>query len=123
MYIRPPERLMYGTHTITSIKLLTKLRGEFSDLRSQRFFHNFNCIGPICICSLEEDNSHYFIRCPRFAHIRINLLSNISRNICSDISILPCDHLVNITLYGSNVYNNISNKLILMNIFDYLKCS
>ena len=61
--IHPPERLMYGIHAIMDIKLFTKLRVEFSDLASHRFFHNFDCI----ICSFEEeDNSHYFIRCPRF---------------------------------------------------------
>ena len=113
---------MYGIHAIMGSKFLTKLRVEISDLRSHRFFHNSNCISPIWICNLEEaDNSHYLIRCHRFYHIRTNLLSKISRIIGSDISILPCDHLVNIILYGSNVYNNITNKFILMETLEYIE--
>ena len=116
LYIRPSERPMYGIHNIERVKDLTKPRVEFSDLRYHRFNHNFNCKRPMCSCNLknEVDNSHYFLRCPRFHHIRINLLSNISRIIGSDISILPCDHLTNIILYVSNVYNKISNDLILI---------
>ena len=103
-FIRPPERSMYKIHDSKGTKLLTKLRVEFSDLRS----HNFNCSSPLCSCHLEEeDNPHYFIRCPRCQHIRIILLSNISRIIGPDISILPREHLSNIILYGSNVYNKI----------------
>ena len=77
----------------------------------------------MCSCNLkdEEDNSHYFLRCPH--HIRIDLLSNISRIIGSDISILPCDHLTNIILYGSNVYNKISNNLILIETLECIRKS
>ena len=52
--IRPPERSMYGSFDISGIKLLTKFRVEFSDLRSHRLSHNFNCASPICSCNLEE---------------------------------------------------------------------
>ena len=113
---------MYGIHNIGVI-VLTTLRVEFSDLRSHRFNHNFNCKSPMCSCYLkdEEDNSHYFLRCPHFHHIRINLLSNILRIIGSDISILPCDHLTTIILHGSNVYNKISNNLILIETLEYIR--
>ena len=96
-----------------------------SDLRSHRFNHNFNCKSPMCSCNLkdEEDNSHYFLRCPHFHHIRINLLSNISRIIGSDISILPWDRLTNIILYESNVYNKIPNNLILIETLEYIRKS
>ena len=118
-------RPMYGIHNIEDVKVLTKLRVEFSDLRSRRFNHNFNCKSPMCSCNLkdEEDNSHYFLRCPHFHHIRINLFSNISRIIGSGISILPCDPLTNIILYGSNVYNKISNNLILIETLEYIRKS
>ena len=50
---------MYGIFDISGIKLLTKLSVEFSDPRSHRFSHHFNCASPICSCNLEEeDNCH-----------------------------------------------------------------
>ena len=98
---------------------------EFSNLRSHRFNRNFNCSSPVCSCNLreEEDNSHYFLRYPHFHHIRINLLSNISRIIGSDISILPRDHLTNIIICGSNVYSKIINKLIVIETLVYIRKS
>ena len=123
LYIRPSGRPMNEIHNIEGVNVLTKLRVEFSELRSHRF--NRNRKSPMCSCNLkdEKDNSHYFLHCPHFHHIRINLLSNISRIIGSDISILPCDHLINIILYGSNVYNKISNNLILIETLEYIRKS
>ena len=123
-FIRPPKRSSYGINDIKGLKLLTQLRVEFSDLRSHRFNHNFNCVSPVCICNIEEeDNSHYFLRCPCFNHSRINLFSNISKVIGSDISILPSEHLCNIILYGSNIYNDITNKLILHETLEFIRKS
>ena len=120
-FIRPPGHSMYRIHDIKGTKPLTKLRVEFSDLRSHRFKHNFNCSSPLCSCRLEEEvNSHCFIRCTRYQHIRIILLSNILRIIGSDISILPREYLSNIILYGSNVYNKITNKLIPIETLEYI---
>ena len=114
-FIRPPECSMCKIHDIKGRKLLNKLRVEFSDIRSRRSKHHFNCPSPLCSCHLgEEDNSHCFIRCPPYQRIRIILLSNIPRIIGSDISILPREHLSNIYLYGSNVYKKTTNKLILI---------
>ena len=115
---------MYGIYDIHGVKLLTKLRVEFSDLRSHRFSHSFNCISPICSCNLEEENnSHYFLRCPLFRAIRINLLSKISKIIGTDISVLPSEHLTQIILFGSNVYNRITNRLILIESLEYIRKS
>ena len=124
LFIRPPTHPMYGIRDKQGIKLLTKLRTEFSDLRVHIFHHNFNCPTPLCKCNLEEeDNLHYLLRCPLHQHCRISLLSNISSIIGSDISILPSDHLVNLILYGSNVYNDITNNLILSETLQYIRIS
>ena len=78
----------------------------------------------MCICGQEEEvNSHYFIRCHRFQRIRIGLLSNISKVIGLDISILPREHLTNIILYGSNVYNKITNQMILVQTLEFIRKS
>ena len=79
---------------------------------------------PLCKCTLDdEDNLHYFRRCPQHQQYRVSLLSNISSIIGSDITILPSEHLVNLILYGSNVYNDITNNLILSETLHYIRNS
>ena len=120
-YIRPEGNSYFGINEKFGIKLLTKIRVEFSDLRDDRYNHNFNCISSICACGLEdESSSHFFIRCPRYQSIRLTLLSKINEIIGSDISVLPSEHLFHIILYGSNVYNNLTNRLILEQSIIYI---
>ena len=122
LHIRDPQRPSFGIIDIPGIKLLTKLRVEFSDLRSHRFSHSFNCVSPLCRCLHdEESNSHFLLRCPRYVPIRNQLLGNLSTIIGSDVSILPVQHLTNILLYGSNVYSKITNKLILIETINYIR--
>ena len=53
------------------IKLLTKIRVNFSDLRDHRYNHNFNCQNPSCACGLEDKTTvHYFLCCPRYCQLR-----------------------------------------------------
>ena len=56
---------------------------------------------------------HYFLRCSRFSTQRKSLLNNVSGIVNSDVSILPNEHLYYIFVYGSNIYNFVSNKLII----------
>ena len=122
--IRDTTRSSFGINNIPGIKLLTKLRVEFSDLRSHRFSYNFNCITPICSCLLdEESNSHFLLHCPFYAPIRNNLLGNVSLIIGSDISLLPSGHLTSILLYGSIVYSNITNKVVLTETIEFIRKS
>ena len=112
--IRPPGRSFFGVRDTFGIKLLTKIRVTFSDLRDHRFNHNFNCPTPTCSCGIEDETSaHFFLRCPLYPVQRTTLLSNISDLIHSDVTVLPNEHLLEILIYGSNVYNSISNHLIL----------
>ena len=124
LIIRDPQRPSYGINNIPGTKILTKLRVEFSDLRSHRFSHNFNCPSPSCQCLIEEENNcHFLLRCPRYVPIRNQLFGNISTIIGSDISILPDQHLTNILLYGSNVYSKVTNKLILTETLEFIRKS
>ena len=122
--IRPLKRSSFGINDIPGIKILTKLRVEFSDLRYHRFSHNFNCTSPVGRCLLdEENNTHFFLRCPFYISIRNKLLGNISLFIDSDITILPSEHLTNILIYGSNVYSNVTNKLIITETIEFIRKS
>ena len=46
IFIRPKGNSSYGIRDNFGMKLLTKIRVEFSDLRDHRYNHNFNCESP-----------------------------------------------------------------------------
>ena len=47
--IRPIENLVFNFHNPNGVKLITRLRLDFSHLRKHRFIHNFqNTLNPIC---------------------------------------------------------------------------
>ena len=120
-FIRPKGNSFYGIKDVIGIKLLTKIRVDFSDLRDHRYNHNFNCPNPICSCGIEDETSlHYFLCCPHYIAERSILLSNLSQILGSDVSVLPMDHLIHIILFGSNVFNSISNKLIIRHTILYI---
>ena len=48
--VRPSKKSTFKIHDINGIKLLTRLRVEFSDLRSHPSRHNFNCASSLCLC-------------------------------------------------------------------------
>ena len=52
------------------------------------------------------------IPCIKFDQ-RTILLSKISDIVISDVSVLPNDHLKHTILYGNNMYNDKSNKMII----------
>ena len=59
---------------ITGIKVLTKPRLHFSDLNEHRLRRAFDCITPVCICGLaNEDCEHSFLHCPQCHALRLNL--------------------------------------------------
>ena len=113
---------MFKIRDIFGLKLVTRLRVDFSDLRLHRFNHKFNCENPTCACGLEDESTdHFLLRCPRFVAPRINLLSSISDAINPSILDLPHDHLSNILINGSPVYNEISNKLIIESTIRFIR--
>ena len=123
-YIRSPGHPLFGISDKHGINLLTKIRVGFSDLRDHRFSHNFNCISPVCNCGLDDETAaHYLLRCPLFTFERTPFLSRISDVIHSDATVLPDEHLLHILLYGSNVYNSITNKLIISETISFIRNS
>jgi len=121
-FIRPKGSSLYGIDDNLGVKLLTKIRVQFSDLRDHRYNHNFNCLSSVCSCgSGDETSLHFFLCCPLFMMLRTILLGKISDIIGSDISVLPHNHLLHILIFGSNVYNKICNKLILEQTIIYIK--
>ena len=121
---RPAGNSIFGIRDKFGIKLLTKIRVNFSDLLDHRFNHSFNCENPICSCGVEDETSvHFFLRCPHFSALRAVLLSKISDIIGSDLSLLPDEHIFNIIVYGSNVYSVAVNGLIIIETISYMRKS
>ena len=89
-----------------------------------RFNDNFNCERAMCSCGFEDETSvHYFLRCSRYTAQRTVLLSRISDIIGTDVSVLPDEYLYHILIYGSNVYNSVSNGLIIGETITYIRNS
>ena len=59
--IRPPPSSFFGIDDKYGVRLLFKLRVDFSDLRRHRSDHNFNCLSPICKCNIEDESTEHFL--------------------------------------------------------------
>ena len=62
------------------IKLLNRLRLNFSHLNEHKFHHNFqDTVNPLCLCNTETETiSHYLLRCSLFSEQRTKLLESLS---------------------------------------------
>ena len=121
-FVRPKGNNFYTIRDSFGTKLLTKIRVSFSDLRDHRYNHNFNCENPICSCGLDDETAvHFFLCYPRYDNLRTTYLSKISDIIGSDVTVLPNDHLTYILMYGSNIYNDVSNELILIETMHFIR--
>ena len=64
---------------IPGIRLLTRLRVQFSALNEHRFRHAFDCLSPVCNCGLAiEDNEHFLLHCPQYYTLRLDLFGQLS---------------------------------------------
>ena len=120
--IKPLENSIYNIHDSLGIKLLTRLRLDFSHLREHKFRHNFrDTLNPMCECSLEPENtSHFLLHCHNYDIIRLTLMSNLNR-IDSSLSFLNDTNLVRVLLFGDKKYDLLTNQKILKVTIDFLK--
>ena len=85
-FIRPGKNTVYNIYDIFGIKLLTRLRVNFSPLNEHRFRHNFDCLSPICICGTgKEDNEHYLLNCP---NLQLSAKISLVKSRMSDMMLL-----------------------------------
>ena len=63
-FIRPKGNLVFDIHDTNGIKLLSRLRLNFSHLNEHKFRHKFNgTVDLMCTCGLEpETTPHYLLR-------------------------------------------------------------
>ena len=96
--VKRTKKSFFGIHDIEGVRLLTRLRVHFRDLREHRFRNRFQCSSPMCICQTgSEDNEHFFLPCPRDSNHRRDLLNRISDDI--DLGNLSSTVLCNLSLY------------------------
>ena len=76
---RPEGNPVYNISDIEGVRLLTKLRLNFSVLNEHKFRNNFHSLTPFCVCGTDkEDNKHFLLRCPLFDSMRLDLFDQLS---------------------------------------------
>ena len=112
--VRPSKKSYFGINDIEGIRLLTRLRVHFSDLREHKFRHKFQCSSPMCLCQTGiENNEHFFLHCPRHSNYRKDLLDRISNVVDVDIGNLSSTDLCNLLLYGNSRLSFDTNRQII----------
>ena len=120
--IKPLENSINKIHDPLGIKLLTRLRLDFSHLREHKFRHNFrDTLNPMCNCSLEPENtSHFLLHCHNYDNLRLTLMSDLNM-IDASLNILDEVNLVQVLLFGDKKYDLITNQKILQVTITFLK--
>ena len=122
--IRPQENSIFNIYDPLGIKLLTRLRLDFSHLKEHKFRHNFNdSLNPMCACSLEPESTlHFLLHCHYYDNIRLSLMSEL-HSIDASISLLDDTNLVNLLLFGDKKYDLNTNRSILYSTISFIKKS
>ena len=112
--IRPSQSNVYNIFDPIGLKLLTRLRLDFSHLNEHKSRHNFqDVLNPLCLCSLEiEDTIHYLLHCQYFFEHRINLINSV-RSVSENFESFSDNGKRDILLHGDPRLDANKNKLIL----------
>ena len=120
--IRPLKRPTFNIYHIEGIKLLTRLKVEFSDLHNHRYRHNFHCLNPTCLCQTGiEDIENFLLHCPRFSSQWRVLFDLVSKSANFDIMHLSSKELCNLLLYGHYKCTIITNRVITESTLKYIR--
>ena len=123
-FIRPKANSVFNIHDTNGIKLLSRLRLNFSHLNENIFRHSFNNrVDPMCTCGLEPEKTlHYLLRCSLFSTQRLELFNNVFI-LNPSIKNYSNEKLLNVLLYGSEDFKWNLNKEILKATIKFLKRS
>ena len=91
------ENKTFSIYDPLGIKLLNRLRVDFSHPNEHNFRHNFaDTLNPLCSCSLETESCRYY------NNIRITLMNELN-DIDNSITSRQPNELLRIILYGGYV--------------------
>ena len=123
-FIKPMENKTFSIYDPLGIKLLNRLRVDFSHLNEHKFRHNFaDTLNPLCLCSLEtESTAHFSLSCRYYSNICITLMNELN-NIDNSITIRQTNELLRIILYGDCKFKDNVNKRILIATIQFIKNS
>ena len=104
-FVRPRENSVFAVHDINGLKLLTRLRLNFSNLNKHKFRQNFNdTINPMCLCGKEPEAAlHYLLRWDFYSIHRLELLNDICASNHS-LKNISEENLLNVLLYGAEEF-------------------
>ena len=78
-------------------------------------------LDPFCLCGANsvETNEHFLLHCPNYATLRLKPFDNLRSN---NILILPFikSLIIEILLYGSERFDQITNKIIISSVIDFI---
>ena len=121
-FVRPTKKSIFGVHDIEGVRLLARLRVQFSDFREQRFRHRFHCSSPMCFCQTGiEDNEHFLLHCLRYANYRRDLLDRVSNIVDMDLDNVTSINRCNLLLYGNSQFPFETNHPINESTITFIK--
>ena len=118
------ENKTFSIYDPLAIKLISRLRVDFSHLNDHKFRHNFaDTLNPLCSCSLvTERMAHFFLRCRYYSIIRITLMNELN-DTDNSITSRQTNELLRIILYGDCKFKDDVNKRILIATIQFIKNS
>ena len=104
--IRPKENSVFAIHDTKGLKLLTRLRLNFSHLNEHKFRHGFkDTVDPMWTCGLETETTlHILLRCKLYSAIRAEPLDD-TYTAASFLTNYPDEKLLKILLHGSEYFS------------------
>ena len=120
---REKENSLFSVYDPFGVKLLTRLRLQFSHLNEHKFRHGFNdTLNPMCPCGTEvETTEHFLLRCHFYSAQRLELFKYLEK-VDPTFFDLNAKDQVHFLLYGSSTnFIKSFNHNILKNVIIYLK--
>ena len=123
-FIRPKENFVFAIHDTKGLKLMTRLRLNFSHLNENKFRYGFkDTVDRMCKCGREiETTLHFLLRFRLYSTIWAELLDDIY-TAASSLPNYPDEKFLNILLYGSEYFSVKTNQSILQPVIKFSKSS
>ena len=119
------ENSLFNVYDPLRVKLLTRLRLQFSHLNEHKFRHGFSdTVNPMCTCGTEiETTEHFFLRCHLYSTQRLELFESLKKVDSKFLNLNEKDQ-VNTLLRGSQTNDSkCANHKILKFLITYIKAT
>ena len=121
-YIPPVNRLVYlGDRYVSALH--TRLRLNNCGLNHYLFLMNYVRSPSFTCGALSEDVTHYLLFCPRFAALRVSMLTSVMRLAENVWNVLNISQQVDILLHGSRNLSFEANAAIFSEVQWYIGSS